>query len=77
MKVKHFNGNLIIVSLSKKNLLTLLSKLGREDSSRTLVKDMKDGVRLFVVAEPDEEHYGTTTPGKMHPKDEQFVKENQ
>ena len=62
----------IIVSLSERNLLALLSKLKRPDSAKALCKTTEAGFIMLVV-EPDDEHYGTTTPGKMHPKDEAFI----
>ena len=74
MKAAKLHNGAIIVTLSERNLLVLLSKLKRENSAKTLCKTTEAGFIMLVV-EPDAEHYGTTTPGKMHPKDEQFIKD--
>lgn len=58
------------VTLSKRNLETLLSKLGREDSARTLTRLTDDDVYLTVIAEPDDVHYAGRTPGAVYPLDE-------
>lgn len=55
------------VTLSKRNLLALLSKLDRPESACTLVKDEEDGVRLEVVAEADEDHYADRPEGPPGP----------
>ena len=44
------------IVLSKRNLLSLLNKLGREDSARTLIGGSR-APGVTVVAEPDESHY--------------------
>lgn len=55
--------------LSRRNLLTLLSKLDRvkagEFSYCTIVKP--DGT--IVTAQEDDEHYGSRTPGMIHERD--------
>ena len=72
MKVKKLHNGAIIVTVSERNLLALLSKLKRPSSAKTLVKTTDAGF-IMLVAEPDSEHYGTTEPGKMHPQDEAFI----
>lgn len=57
------------IILSRRNLLTLLYKLEREDSARTIEKD-----GWYVSSEPDEEHYAGRPegpPGPMHPIEEE------
>jgi hypothetical protein len=63
------------ITLSRRNLLTLLHKLEMPGSSCTIVKPGG-----FVVhAEPDEVHYKDRPegPGPMHPETEQFVTDMQ
>lgn len=59
------------VILSRRNLLTLLSKLDRhkagEATARTLVKADQD---VAVTAIEDEEYYVDRTPGAVHPSDD-------
>jgi len=54
-------GSLLLVTLSRRNLLALLAKLDEPASWRTIVggyvycdEELVDGVRLAVRAEPDE-----------------------
>jgi len=75
MKAKRLHNGTIIISLSERNLLALLSKLKRKNSAKTLCKTTDAGF-IMLIAEPDSEHYGTTEPGKMHPIDEIFIQEN-
>lgn len=72
MKVT-INGRRVYVTLSRRNLLILLSKLCRKDSSQIIFKDTPDA-RIFICAESDEEHYKDGNYGVMHPLDEAFVK---
>lgn len=72
----------VTVTLSRRNLLTLLSKLDRksagEDTACTLIK--YDGrvemgretarADVFVVAAEDSDVYKDREPGVVHPKDE-------
>jgi hypothetical protein len=63
----------VTVHLSLRNLLTLVSKVRREGSARTLLKqDEPGGPTLIVTGEPDLEHYGSRDypPGPMHPLDD-------
>lgn len=59
------------VTLSERNLRTLLSKVAREGSERTMVK--QEGIIALVVkCEPDDVHYGDRgyPPGEVHPLDD-------
>jgi hypothetical protein len=60
------------VTLSRRNLLSLLHKLDWEGSARTIEK-LQDGVVLTVVAEDDNEHYGDGDTGVMHEETERFI----
>jgi len=68
------NGDPVIV-LSKRNLQTLLMKLEREGSARTIAKQIttSSGMQfvLYVSAEPDDVHYAGRLPGEMHPIEEE------
>lgn len=64
------HGPRVVVTLSERNLRTLLSKVHRPDSARTLLLDVGEGV-LVVKAETDEEHYRDRVPaGPVHPLDD-------
>lgn len=60
-----------IVTLSRRNLLVLLSKLHTPGSACSIVGD-----GVLVIAEDDETHYGNreSPPGVMHPTSEAFLK---
>lgn len=60
------------VTLSERNLKTLLLKLGVEGSARTLVREGDGGreIRVVVTAESDEVHYQDRRPGPVHPREE-------
>jgi hypothetical protein len=69
------------VTLSKRNLLALLSKLDWPESKRTLVAgvtprdDNPRGFMVAVSAESDEEHYrDRIAPGEMHPRTEAAIR---
>lgn len=73
------------IYLSKRNLLTLLSKLERleagEDTKCAIIKNMNplDPYcntidQVAVIAIPDEAFYVNRRPGPMHPKDEANIK---
>lgn len=68
-----WNGPVIGVWLSERNLLSLLTKLYEEDSARTLVSPNNDFV---VTAEHDADHYDgrLAPPGPMHPRTEAVLK---
>jgi hypothetical protein len=55
------------VVLSHRNLRTLLAKAADEDSRRTIIRDVADGVSLIVRAEDDNDHYRDRAPGQMAP----------
>jgi hypothetical protein len=61
----------MIVTLSRRNLLSLLAKLEEPGSHRTIIKP--DGV--MVIAESDELHYGNRffPPGPMSPSTERLA----
>lgn len=71
----------IEVTLSETNLRTLLAKLQREDSARTIYKHIRStgalgGYRTLVVkAEPDDTHYNGEQRGLMHPIEENTLRE--
>lgn len=58
------DGDRVIVRLSRRNLLSLLTKLDHPESARTIYRDT-DGGFLAVVAESDEAHYKDRQPGPM------------
>jgi hypothetical protein len=83
MKVKVIDGGTVFVTLSKRNLLALLSKVDDETSAKTLNRaadpqNPEGEPTLFVVAEPDDTHYSDRDygPGIVRSKDEKFVQEN-
>ena len=74
-----------IVTLSRRNLLTLLHKLDMPGSARTIfntdVEIDEEYTQLFafvIHAEDDTEHYAKRPdpPGPMHPASETFVRKN-
>lgn len=61
------------VTLSKRNLETLLAKLERADSMRMLIRQPEPGVVLTVTAEDNDEHYRDRPAGEVHPIEETQV----
>lgn len=63
---------LVRVTLSKRNLLSLLTKLDMQGSHRTIFTLDNPHAVLVVTAETDEQHYGDREypPGEMHPQTE-------
>lgn len=59
----------VTVELTERNLKTLLFKLERTDSARTLMIDDDKGNQYYVKAVPDSEHYNERQPGEVHPKE--------
>ena len=58
------DDRLPVVELTRRNLETLLAKLGDPDSARTLLSPGFPGEPIIAVkAVPDEEHYGDRPPG--------------
>jgi hypothetical protein len=74
MRLEFVSPAEIVVTLSQRNLLALLAKLGGypPDSTCTITCAGVDGPGLTVHAESDEEHYGDRPepPGAMHPNTE-------
>lgn len=83
---KHIVGydTMAEVVLSRRNLLTLLTKLYTEGSAKTIVNNiivdqndqllMKPDVHFAVRAESDEDHYERRAPaGPMHPLTEALI----
>ena len=75
MRLDGFEPRLIAITLSRRNLLTLLAKLdGYPSKSACSIYLPGEGFdpTIFVHAEPDEVHYGTRPepPGAMHPDTE-------
>jgi hypothetical protein len=63
----------IHITLSARNLKTLLTKLSMEGSARTIYKEPSvetGGYLLILSSETDDEHYVDRTPGEMHPQTE-------
>jgi len=59
-------GRQVYVTLSRRNLMTLLTKLEHPESARTIYRDFPDiGCTLVLKAEPDDIHYRNRTPGPM------------
>ena len=82
LDLKTGDETLLFVTLSRRNLLSLLQKLSMPGSARTLFSAncYRDGERgedllLVVSVEEDEEHYSSRgfPRGLMHPATEQFL----
>jgi hypothetical protein len=74
-------GGVVRVTLSERNLRALLAKLGGSppNSACTLSYDTKDGLVLYVTAEPNDIHYAnperdSPVPGPMHPDTEERIR---
>lgn len=71
-------GDLVVVTLSERNLRSLLAKLEGHppNSHKTITSQFEDGLQLIVHAETDEEHYEGRpfAPGIMHPATETAMK---
>lgn len=63
------NGD-VLIELSERNLITLLLKLDRTDSMRTLFIDDEHGRRFYVKAVPNDDHYWDREPGEVHSLEE-------
>lgn len=80
-------GRRIIVTVSRRNVLTLLHKLDMPGSAREFHNNdcwedgnqcpLLPGTTLVMRAEDDDEHYGRrlAPPGVMHPDSESFIAE--
>lgn len=81
MRVDLTESGIIFVRLSRRNVLSLLSKLEQPGSARTIVQRgayvygvLQEELILAVQVEPDELHYaGRVPPGEMSPETERFV----
>jgi hypothetical protein len=81
MRVDLTESGFIVVRLSRRNVLALLSKLDQPGSARVLVQQgayvcgvLQEELVLVVHVEPDELHYaGRCPPGAMSPETEAFV----
>jgi len=70
------SGTAIKVTLSRRNCLTLLSKLDNWPESRRQIQFPGwDGPELVVEIEADEVHYrDRAAPGEMHPRSEEWIR---
>ncbi len=71
------NGDVVLVTLSRTNLRTLLHKLDNPSSFRTLCRSCENGVDLIVHAEEDENHYRDRKRGVMSPETEKALERAQ
>ena len=81
MRLDRASHTLVAVTLSRRNLLTLLAKLDGypADSACTIVFPGVEGPQLRVHAEEDAQHYAhrAAPPGPMHPDTEERVRGRQ
>lgn len=75
MKLISVNGRYVEVSVSRRNLLTLLYKLDKDPTSRCTLEITGDAGFLSVKAEKDEVHYKDREPGRMHPDIETYMRQ--
>lgn len=68
------SGRHVRVILSRRNLLSLLHKLDKPGSARTICHDFPHW-SLTITAEDDGGHYKGCLPGVMTPDTEHFIKE--
>jgi hypothetical protein len=80
MRVDLTESGFIVVRLSRRNVLALLSKLDQPGSARVLVQQgayvcgvLQEELVLVVHVEPDELHAGRCPSGAMSPETEAFV----
>ena len=59
-----------VVQLSRRNLLTLLSKLERRERGEVTAATLVKGDGTVVIAVSDEEYYSKREPGPVHPSDD-------
>ncbi len=62
----------LIITLSRRNLLALLTKLDDPSSLKTLYKPFDDYF-IVIKAEDDDVHYINRTPGEMSPRTEHDI----
>jgi len=67
--------NVVIVTLSRRNLESLLSKLNEHppNSQKTLIRNCENGGQLVVHAENNDEHYNACRPGTIHSATERSI----
>ena len=64
----------IQLTLSRRNLLTLLRKLdGHPADSKCTIEGGDDAAGVFVKAEEDDVHYADRPAGRMHPETEMHI----
>jgi hypothetical protein len=77
MKALTLPNGTVEVTLSRRNLMILLSKLDRGEQSAATIYRRGDGDQeptIIVSAEEDDLHYADRVPGTMHHFDEHRVK---
>jgi len=83
LRLNDDGAGVAVVTLSRRNLLTLLHKLDMPGSARTITNsdchlnhELTDRLLLILRAEDDEKHYSERLepPGPMHPASEAFVR---
>lgn len=55
----------VVVTLSRRNLRTLLLKIADPDAPRTINRHIEEGLLLILRGESDEVHYADRPPGQM------------
>lgn len=75
MKAVYENNELVGIELTRRNLETLLLKLERADSERTITKLFVNdhrtrAIQFAVTAVENEAHYADRPAGEMHPAEE-------
>lgn len=61
------------IILSRRNLLTLLSKLDRKKAGEITACTIVKPNNIVVIAAEDEEVYKDRAPGPIHPRDKERV----
>lgn len=76
MRVERLASGALKVVLSRRNLLTLLTKMSLGDSACT-IGVLTDQGTVFVQSEADSQHYDSRTyaPGDMAPVTEAMIRE--
>lgn len=79
MRIDRADGEVVEITLSRRNAAALLHKADQAWSAKELQKhDPDPGVPLLIVhVEPDAEHYDRPEgrPGPLHPATEDFVQD--
>lgn len=58
------------IYVSRRNLLTLLSKLDRAEAGEQTKCSLILPCGTMIIAREDKDHYAGREPGAVHPKDE-------